>query len=52
MRAAPPVDCRSVLHAVGRRFMVFNEGNYPNLVGLFEELGVGSEKTDMSFRYV
>lgn len=31
--------------------MVFNEDNYPNMVRLFEELGVGSEKTDMSFRY-
>ncbi|CAN0125787.1 unnamed protein product, partial [Ectocarpus sp. 4 AP-2014] len=30
-------------------FMVFNEQNYPNMVRLFEELGVGSEKTDMSF---
>ncbi|CAM9760750.1 unnamed protein product, partial [Ectocarpus sp. 12 AP-2014] len=30
-------------------FMVFNEHNYPNMVRLFEELGVGSEKTDMSF---
>ena len=32
--------------------MVFNEENYPNMVGLFAELGVGSENTDMSFRYV
>lgn len=31
--------------------MVFNEENYPNMVRLFEELGVGSEHTDMSFRY-
>ncbi|CAN0082345.1 unnamed protein product [Pylaiella littoralis] len=30
-------------------FMVFNEENYPNMVRLFEELGVGSEHTDMSF---
>lgn len=30
--------------------MVFNEENYPNMVRLFEELGVGAEKTDMSFR--
>eukprot|EP00752_Nemacystus_decipiens_P004454 g4067.t1 len=30
-------------------FMVFNKENYPNMVGLFEELGVGSEHTDMSF---
>lgn len=32
------------------RFMVFNEENYPNMVRLFEDLGVGAEKTDMSFR--
>ena len=32
------------------RFMVFNVENYPNMVRLFEELGVGAEKTDMSFR--
>lgn len=31
--------------------MVFNEENYPNMVGLFQELGVAAEKTDMSFRY-
>ncbi|CAM9582314.1 unnamed protein product, partial [Laminaria digitata] len=30
-------------------FMVFNEENYPNMVRLFEELGVGAERTDMSF---
>lgn len=30
--------------------MVFNEENYPNMVRLFEELGVGAEKTVMSFR--
>lgn len=41
---------RSIDVAFGR-FMVFNEHNYPNMVRLFEELGVGSEKTDMSFRY-
>ena len=30
-------------------FIVFNERNYPNLVGLFAHLGVVTEKTDMSF---
>lgn len=38
------------LRAVAR-FMVFNKENYPNMVGLFGELGVASELTDMSFRY-
>ena len=30
-------------------FMVFNEATYPNLIRLFEELGVESVETDMSF---
>jgi len=32
-------------------FIVYNERNYPNLVGLFEALGVGSLETDMSFAF-
>src|ERR1700733_13105408 len=32
-------------------FIVYNERNYPNLVGLFEALGVESTSTDMSFAY-
>lgn len=31
--------------------MVFNEQNYPNMVRLFEEIGVEAESTAMSFRY-
>ena len=30
-------------------FIVYNEPNYPNLVGLFETLGVSTRATDMTF---
>lgn len=30
-------------------FIVFNDRNYPNLVALFEHLGVGTQASDMSF---
>lgn len=35
--------------AVDTGFMVFNPGNYPQLIALFKELGVTSYDTDMSF---
>lgn len=32
-------------------FIVYNERNYPNLVGLFETLGIPTRDTDMSFAF-
>ena len=32
-------------------FIVYNQRNYPNLVALFEHLGVRSESSDMSFSF-
>ncbi len=35
--------------AVDTGFIVYNPVNYPNLVRFFQELGISSQKTDMSF---
>jgi len=43
------VDCDDYSVPVDMGFIVYNELNYPNLVGLFNTLGVQTEKSNMSF---
>lgn len=43
------VDTTAGRLPVDAGFIVFNERNYPNLVALFEHLGVATESSDMSF---
>ena len=45
----PDTQGQPVTHGVDTGFLVFNERTYPNLIGLFAELGVETAKSDMSF---
>lgn len=36
-------------HPVDTGFLVFNDRTYPNLIALFDELGVAAHRTEMSF---
>ncbi len=43
------VELGGVRHPVNTGFLVFNDKTYPNLIALFDELGVQAHRTDMSF---
>ena len=43
------VTLEGMTHPVDTGFLVFNERTYPNLIALFEQLGVPSTESEMSF---
>lgn len=45
------VDYEGKKIPVDTGFIVFNHATYPNLLGLFAQLGVATEKSDMSFSF-
>jgi predicted NAD/FAD-binding protein len=43
------VDLPDETHQVDTGFLVYNERNYPGLIALFDQLGVATKPSDMSF---
>ena len=43
------VELEGKTHPVDTGFLVFNEKTYPNLIAMFDLLGVDSVETEMSF---
>ena len=48
---AVTIDYDGVPVTVDTGFIVYNQRNYPNLIGLFDHLGVETTATDMSFAF-